>query len=37
MSDLFYFIETDEVLLFFSVFAVVLSLWVFHFDDNEQR
>jgi hypothetical protein len=27
-------IEPEEVMLFFSIFAVLLSLWVFHFDDE---
>ena len=27
-------IEPEEVILFFSIFAVVLALWVFHYDDE---
>ena len=28
-------IEPEEVMLFFSIFAIVLSLWVFHFDEHD--
>jgi hypothetical protein len=27
-------IEPEEVMLFFSIFAIVLSLWVFHYGDE---